>query len=48
MTSVRAPRTAGAPVVGALLDHGKVVTARLPVAVDANGKADLAGRIQFL
>ncbi|WP_043468982.1 head decoration protein [Kitasatospora sp. MBT66] len=48
MTSVRAPRTAGAPVVGALLDHGKVVTARLPLAVDANGRADVAGRIQFL
>lgn len=32
----------------ALFDHGKVVTARLPIAVDAAGKADVATRIQFV
>lgn len=35
-------------VVAALLDHGKVRTARLPIAVDAAGVADVAGRIQFI
>lgn len=33
--------------VGAMLDHGKVVLAKLPVAVDAAGQADVAGRIIF-
>lgn len=32
----------------ALLDHGKVVEARLPISVDAAGKTDVAGRIQFV
>jgi hypothetical protein len=32
----------------ALYDHGKVVTARLPIAVDADGRADVATRIQFV
>lgn len=35
-------------VVAALLDHGKVVEARLPISVDAAGKTDVAGRIQFV
>lgn len=32
----------------ALLDHGKVRESRLPIAVDAAGKTDVAGRIQFV
>lgn len=35
-------------LVVALLTHGKVREARLPFAVDAAGKADVAGRIQFV
>lgn len=35
-------------IPAALLDHGKVVDAKLPIAVDAAGKTDVAGRIQFL
>ncbi|MFJ8755675.1 head decoration protein [Streptomyces cyaneofuscatus] len=44
----------GAPTVntidpaGALLAHGKVRESRLPVAVDAAGKADVAGAIRFV
>ncbi|MFE2747321.1 head decoration protein [Streptomyces scopuliridis] len=44
----------GAPTVntvdpaGALFTHGKVREARLPVAVDAAGKTDLAGAIRFV
>ena len=37
-----------ANVVAAVLDHGKVREARLPIAVDADGKTDVAGRIQFV
>ncbi|WP_327162103.1 head decoration protein [Streptomyces zaomyceticus] len=33
---------------GAMLTHGKVRTARLPIAVDAAGKADVAGAIRFV
>lgn len=33
---------------GALLTHGKVVSANLPVSVDAAGQADVAGRIRFV
>lgn len=35
-------------IPAALLDHGKVVAAKLPVAVDAAGQAAVSGRIQFL
>jgi len=35
-------------VQGALLVHGVVVESKLPVAVDANGKSDVAGRIVFV
>lgn len=31
-----------------MLTHGKVVAANLPVALDANGKADAAGRIRYI
>lgn len=32
----------------AVLTHGRVVEANLPFPVDANGKADAAGRIRFV
>lgn len=33
--------------IAALLEHGRVVEAFLPLPVDAAGKADVAGRITF-
>lgn len=47
LVSVKAPDEDVDPV-GAMLDHGKVVTSKLPVTVDAAGQADVAGRIIFL
>lgn len=44
---VPAPAATTTDVVGAMLDHGKVVNSRLPIPVDANGRADAAGRIIF-
>lgn len=44
---VPAPSSTAIDVVGAMLDHGKVVNSRLPVPVDAAGRADAAGRIIF-
>lgn len=38
----------GANLGGALLTHGKVREANLPLAVDAAGKADVAGRIRYV
>jgi len=46
--TVDAPAVSTQDPQGALLWHGKVVEARLPIAVDANGKADVAGRIRFV
>lgn len=43
-TGSPAPTRLGA----ALFVHGKVREARLPIAVDANGKTDVAGRIRFI
>ena len=34
--------------VGAMLDHGRVVAARLPISVDAAGQNAVAGRIWFV
>ena len=34
-------------IPAALLDHGRVVAAKLPIAVDAAGQAQVDGRIQF-
>ena len=31
-----------------MLWHGAVIEAKLPVAVDSNGKADVAGYIKFV
>ncbi|MCW2543386.1 MAG: VWBp37 [Frankiales bacterium] len=38
----------GANLGGALLTHCKVRESRLPIAVNSNGKADVAGRIRFV
>lgn len=48
MFAVKAPAATTTDVVGAMLDHGKVVNAKLPVPVDANGITDAAGRIIFV
>lgn len=47
MTAVDAPSVNTIDPQGALLWHGAVVEAKLPVAVDAAGQADVAGRIAF-
>lgn len=47
-TAVKTPASTATPVVGAMLMHCFVVESKLPVAVDANGKADVAGRIIFV
>jgi len=44
---VKAPADTSVDVVGAMLDHCKVVNAKLPVPVDSAGRADTAGRIIF-
>ena len=53
LTAQKAPTVNTVPVLAPMLDHGKVKSARLPIqsgagAVDANGKADVAGRIIVL
>lgn len=35
-------------VVGALLDHGRIVLAKLPITVDAAGQSAVAGRLWFV
>lgn len=35
-------------VVGALFEHGRVIEANLPIAIDAAAKADVAGQIVFV
>jgi len=46
-TSVRAPEDNTHDPIGAILLHCIVNTAALPITIDANGKADVAGRIIF-
>lgn len=46
-TSIDAPDANTTDVQGVLFWHGEVVEALLPIAVDAAGKADVAGRIFF-
>lgn len=46
-TAVDAPSVNTIDPQGALLWHGAVVEAKLPIAVDAAGKTDVAGRIVF-
>jgi len=41
-------RSAARDVVGALLDHGRIVLAKLPIPVDAAGQSAVAGRIWFV
>ncbi len=45
--AVDAPPVNTIDVGAAILEHGRVRTARLPIAVDAAGQADAAGRIIF-
>ena len=47
LTAVPAPSATTTDVAGALFDHGRVVEANLPIAIDAAGKTDVAGRIWF-
>lgn len=35
-------------IVAPLFDHGRVIEAKLPRAVDAPGKTDVAGRIRYV
>lgn len=46
--AVGAPTVNTVDVGAALFVHGKVRESRLPVAVDAAGKTDVAGRIRFI
>lgn len=48
MTPLKAPASTSTDVGGVLFGHGVVVEANLPVAIDAAGKADVAGRIQYI
>lgn len=45
---VDARQVASTSVVGSMLIHCFIREAKLPVAVDANGKADVAGRVIFV
>lgn len=45
--SVKAPSDNTIDPQGALLEHGRVIAAKLPISVDAAGQADVAGRIIF-
>lgn len=48
-TGVKAPASSATPVSAALLLHCFVVESKLPApGVDANGKADVAGRIIYV
>jgi len=47
-TSVRAPEDNTHDPLAAILLHCIVNTANLPLNIDANGKADVAGRITFV
>lgn len=46
--AVRAPQANTTNVHGALLDHGRVITAKLPIAPDAAGITSAAGRLIFV
>ncbi|MYR43058.1 head decoration protein [Streptomyces sp. SID5910] len=45
---VDARKVASTSVVGSMLIHCFIREAKLPVSVDANGKADVAGRVIFV
>lgn len=44
---VQAPADSATPAAGAILEHGRVKLAKLPVTVDEAGQATAAGRIIF-
>lgn len=46
--AVKAPSVDTVDVAAAMLTHGKVRESRLPVSVDSDGKADVAGSIRFI
>ena len=46
-TTVRVPEDVASPVGAAILEHGRVKAAKLPVPVDAAGQDTAAGRIIF-
>jgi hypothetical protein len=48
LTAVRAPAVNTTDVQGANHIHGVVVEANLPIAIDAAGRTDLAGRFIFV
>jgi hypothetical protein len=47
LTPVKPGSPTTVDVSGVLFEHGRVVEANLPIAIDANGRADVAGRITF-
>ena len=48
LVTSKAVKAADAKIVAAILTHGKVREANLFLPVDAAGKADVAGRIQYV
>lgn len=48
LCTVDAPTVNTQDPQGALFWHGRVIEARLPIAVDSAGKADVAGRIRYV
>lgn len=47
LTPANVPTDGTTDVGAALYEHGRVVSANLPIAIDSAGEADLAGRITF-
>lgn len=47
LTPTKPGSVATTDVGGALYEHGRVVEANLPIAIDAAGKSDVVGRITF-
>jgi len=41
-------RVGSGDVIAPLFEHGRINAAKLPFAVDAAGKADVAGRIEYI
>lgn len=48
LCNVDAPSVNTIDVQGALLEHGRIVEAKLPIAIDANARTDAAGRFIFV
>lgn len=48
LCTVDAPSVTTVDPQGALYEHGRVVEAKLPVAIDSAGRTDLAGRVIFV